>query len=389
MSKLFNDVLPGELIKLASWNDVLHTLNSFDDRLTALEALGVSGGGVTITGIFPSTVHIGDTVTILGRNFGVPSSNSINIDGTSVAQILAGSNDSQLIVTIPNLQGIPQAGKFVTLAVANPKGSASLTFLLLQGQSVIPTGTLQVNLSPKPVSPADAVIAAGKPYTFTFTVTAITSMDETYTVVPAVQPGWTAVLVDGGGNVISPAEVRIAKGDPPNGTSQDILIRVSSPVGAANGTASSLTVTVTAKHNSTVTNVGSTPTPITVNSPPPGGQDQVVVSFDSVFSPGSGNAAAVKIPPTNAQVRVDFKANIKDTGSAVTYNIAAPQIQPASALWTVQLKSPAQITHTGSQLFSVALSAQPTAPAANLVISVSSASGTPVAGQVSLPIIAG
>jgi hypothetical protein len=388
MSKLFNDVLPGELIKSNAWNDVLHTLSSFDDRLSALEAQGVIGGGVSITGIFPSTVHIGDTVTILGRSFGVPSSNSINIDGTSVTQILAGSNDSQLIVTIPNVQGIPQAGKFVTLSVANPKGSATLTFLLLQGQPTIPTGTLQVNLSPKPVSPPDAVIAAGKPYIFTFTVTAITSMDETYTVVPTVQPGWTAALVDGGGNAIIPAEVQIAKGDPPNGTSQDILIQVTSPSGAPNGTASPLTVAVTAKHNPAVTNVGSTPTPITVNSAPPGGQDQVVVSFGSIFAPGSGNAAGIKVPSTNAQVRVDFKATIKDTGTAVTYNIAAPQIQPASGLWTAQLKSPSQITQTGSQLFSIALAAQPGAPAANVVISVSSASGPPVTGQVSLPISA-
>jgi len=390
MSKLFNDIQPGDLIMSSFWNQVLHALNAFDDRITALEAIGSTGGGIAISGMFPpSPVHIGDTVTILGRGFGVPSSNSVNIDGTPVTQLLAGSNDSQLIIKIPNLQGIPQAGKFVTLTVANPKGAPTLTFLLLQGQPTIPSGTLQVNLSPTKVSPPDPLIIAGKPYIFTFTVTAITSMDEVYTVTPTVSSGWTAALVDGSGSAITPSEVSILKGDPPNGISQDIRIMVTSPLGAANGVASPLTVTITAKHNASLTNFGSTPTPVTVGNPPPGGQDQVIVSFDSVFSPGTATGGTVKVPPTNSQVRVDFKATIKDIGTPVTYNIAAPTIQPPSALWNAQLKSAAQITTPGSHLFSIALSAQPGAPAANLVVSVSSTGGQIVTGQVSQPIIAG
>ncbi|MGZ4828126.1 MAG: hypothetical protein ACXV5J_03400 [Candidatus Angelobacter sp.] len=390
MSKLFNDIQPGDLIMSSFWNQVLHALNSFDDRISALEAIGSTGGGLTISGIFPpSPVHIGDTVTILGRGFGVPSSNSVNIDGTPVGTLLAGSNDSQLILKIPNLQGIPQAGKFVTLTVANPSGSATLTFLLLQGQPTIPTGTLQVNMSPTKVSPPDPLILAGKPYIFTFTVTAITSMDEVYTVTPSVSSGWTAALVDGSGNAITPSEVSIPKGDPPNGISQDIRIMVASPLGAGNGVSSPVTVTVTAKHNSSVTNFGSSPTPMTVGSPPPGGQDQVIVSFDSIFAPGTQSAGTIKIPPTNNQIRVDFKATIKDIGTPVTYNIAAPTIQPPSALWTAQLKSAAQINTPGSHTFSIALAAQPNAPAANVVVSVSSTSGQIVTGQVSQPIIAG
>jgi hypothetical protein len=390
MSKLFNDIQPGDLIMSSFWNQILHALNSFDDRISALEAVSSSGGALTISGIFPSTPpHIGDTITILGHGFGVPSSNSVNIDGTPISQLLAGSNDSQLIIKIPNLQGIPQAGKFVTLTVANPKGSANITFLLLQGQPTTPTGSLQINQSPIKVSPADPLAIAGKPYTFTFTVTAITSMDELYTVTPTVNAGWTAVLVDNGGTPIVPSEVAIPKGDPPNGIAQDIRIMVTSPAGAANGTSSPITITVTAKHNASLTGSGSSSAPLTINSPLPGGQDQVIVSFDSVFAPGSLTGGTVKIPPTNSQVRVDFKATIKDIGSAVTYNIAAPTIQPPSALWTAQLKSAAQITTPGSHLFSIALSAQPGAPAANLVVSVSSTTGQIVTGQVSQPIIAG
>jgi hypothetical protein len=390
MSKLFNDIQPGDLIMSSFWNQVLHALNSFDDRISALETIGSTGGGLTISGMFPpSPVHIGDTVTVLGRGFGVPSSNSVNIDGTPVGNLQAGSNDSQLIIKIPNLQGIPQAGKFVTLTVANPSGSATLTFLLLQGQPTIPTGTLQVNMSPTKVSPPDPLIIAGKPYFFTFTVTAITSMDEVYTVTPSVSAGWTAALVDGSGNAITPSEVSILKGDPPNGISQDIRIMVTSPLAAGNGVSSPVTVTVTAKHNSSVTNFGSSPTPMTVGSPPPGGQDQVIVSFDSIFAPGTQSAGTLKIPPTNNQIRVDFKATIKDIGSAVTYNIAAPTIQPPSALWTAQLKSAAQITTPGLHTFSIALAAQPGAPAASVMVSVSSTTGQIVTGQVSQPIIAG
>jgi hypothetical protein len=164
---------------------------------------------------------------------------------------------------------------------------------------------------------------------------------------------------------------------------------VTSPLAAGNGVSSPVTVTVTAKHNSSVTNFGSSPTPMTVGSPPPGGQDQVIVSFDSIFAPGTQSAGTLKIPPTNNQIRVDFKATIKDIGSAVTYNIAAPTIQPPSALWTAQLKSAAQITTPGLHTFSIALAAQPGAPAASVVVSVSSTSGQIVTGQVSQPIIAG
>jgi len=388
MSKLFNDIQPGDLIMSTFWNQVLHALNSFDDRINALEALSATGGGLAISGMFPPPFHIGDTVTVLGRGFGVPSSNSLNIDGTPVA-VLAGSSGSQLVIKIPNLQGIPQAGKFVTLTVANPGGSATLTFLLLQGQPTIPTGSLQVSLSPVAVSPPDPLIIAGKTYIFTFAVTAITSLDETYTVAPTVGSGWTAVLVDSGGATVTPSEVLIPKGDPPNGTVQNIRIAVTSPLGAGNGVSSPLTVTLTAKHNATLTNFGGSPTPVTIGSPPPGGQDQVVVSFNQVFAPGSSAGGTIKIPPSNTQVRVDFTAKIKDIGTPVTYNIAAPVIQPSSALWAAQLKSPAQINQTGSNLFSIALSAQPSAPAANLVVSVSSTSGQVVTGQVSLPIIAG
>jgi hypothetical protein len=306
-----------------------------------------------------------------------------------VSQLLAGSNDTQLIIKIPNLQGIPQAGKFVTLTVANPRGSATLTFLLLQGQPTTPTGSLQINQSPTKVSPADPLAVAGKPYTFTFTVTAITSMDEVYTVTPTVNTGWTAVLVDNSGTPIVPSEVAIPKGDPPNGIAQDIRIMVTSPAGAANGASSPVTITVTAKHNASLTGSGSSSAPLTINSPLPGGQDQVVVSFGSVFAPGSLTAGTVKIPSTNSQVRVDFTATIKDIGTPVTYTIAAPTIQPPSALWTAQLKSAAQISTPGSHLFSIALSAQPGAPAANVVISVSSTSGQIVTSQVSQPIIAG
>jgi hypothetical protein len=208
-------------------------------------------------------------------------------------------------------------------------------------------------------------------------------------VTPSVSAGWTAALVDGSGNAITPSEVSILKGDPPNGIAQDIRIMVTSPLGAANGVSSPVTVTVTAKHNSSVTNFGSSPTPMTVGSPPPGGQDQVIVSFDSIFAPGTQSAGTLKIPPTNNQIRVDFKATIKDIGSAVTYNIAAPTIQPPSALWTAQLKSAAQITTPGLHTFSIALAAQPGAPAASVVVSVSSTSGQIVTGQVSQPIIAG
>ncbi len=392
MAKLFNDVNRGDLITADLWNQVLDTLNTFDARLTALEAAGTGGGALTITGIYPpSALHVGDTISILGKNFGLPSSNAVTIDGTSAGAPLAGSNDTQLIIKIPNLQGIPASGKFVTLTVGNPNGFATITFTVLPAQSVTPTGQLFVNMSSTPVSPADATIAAGKSYIFTFAVTAITSMDETYTVSPVPgQASWQAVAVDDQGNTLSPQEVLIPQGDPPNGVQKDVRVMVTIPGGQAIGTSSTLALTVTSKRNAALTAFGNTPSPIVVGSPPPGGQDQIILSFNKVFAPGSQSGNSIKVPPTNAQVRVDFTAILKNPG---TYTVANPTVQnDPNNLWKAQLMSSKTMkptTSNSNNLITIALSAQPGAPSANLVISVTSAGSPAVTAQFTQPILAG
>jgi hypothetical protein len=393
MANLFNDVQPGDLITSSFWNQVLQTLNSFNDRITALESGSAGGGALTISGIYPSgSISVGDTISILGKNFGLPSSDSVNINGTSVGQPLAGSNNTQLIIKIPNLPSIPQAGQFVTLTVSNTSGFATISFLLLPGQSVLPTGTLYVNFGSTPVSPPDPLVAAGKSYIFTFTVIAITSLNETYTLTPTLsQATWSAVVVDNSGNPVSPSQVLIPQGNPPNGTTQNVRVMVTIPAGAATGASSSLNLSVTSKLNPTVlTKSGSLSSSITVGSPPPGGQDEILVSYNTVFAPGSASGGVVTIPPTSAKVRVDFTALIQNAGD---YTIAAPVVQgDPTNLWTAQLQVPQALTPTtanSNNLVTISLAAQPGAPAATLVMAVSSNASPSVIGAFSQSIVAG
>jgi hypothetical protein len=386
MANLFDDVRPGDLIKASVWNQVIHVIQSHEARIAALESETISGGGeVTIKNISPSPAHVGDTLTITGTNFGLPTSNTVTIAGTRVTQFLPGSGDTQLIVTIPNVQGVPQNGQQVTLLVGNPNGSAPpFIFTLLPAQTTIPTGELFVNLTQ---APSDAQLVAGKTYNFIFTVTAITSKDETYALAPSVDVGWPVTALD---NQNKPTtQLFIAQGNPPNGTKQTVTVQVTIPNGTATNTIGQLSLLITSMNNPQQLFKGSGNIPITVGSAAPPATDKIILSFNKVQAGGTFTNGTVNIPANNIQVEVDFTALIKDPGK---YHIDLKVQGDPQKKWTPQLGGSSTLqtfTTNTNNLIMTGLSAAPGAQDAQFVLTVSSSDSPPAIAQFSQPIHAG
>jgi hypothetical protein len=379
-----DQVRPGELITAELINQILAELESLQVRVTKLEAGGVVVNPtqpVVIKGLQPSgSVPLQSPLTILGRNFGETSSNVVTIDGVQVTQIKSGT-DTQLVVDVPLIAGVPDAGKTVILTVSNPRGFAQTSLVIVPAVQTTPTGSLFVTLSQ---SPTDPQLLAGQSYTFVFSVKAFSNMDETYTLTPGVSTGWTATVVDQSNNPITPAEVRIPKSDPPTGTTTDVRVRVTIPAGTPSATTAQVSLAAASKRNPAGFNKNSGGDPITVGQPPPPPQ-RITVSFNAVLGTPTTSRDAnnvLVIPVTGTVYRVDFSALIPDAG---TYNLV---LTPPGGQWTAQIQGATSITATPNlnRLVSTSLTAQAGATPANLILRVTKTDDPTVFGQFSQPV---
>jgi hypothetical protein len=377
-------------------NRIVDKLTSLETRVGMLEAVGPEGEAVVITGLLPSgPVGIGSEFRVSGRNFGLPSTNVVTLDNIQVTQFKSGSSDTQLIFDIPNLQGVTQQGKVVTLTVSNPVGFASTSLVVVPAVPTTPSGSLFVTLKQPP---ADPQLLAGQSYVFVFAVQAITNMEEAYTLAPQVSTGWPAQIVDQNGINISPAEITIPKSDPPDGTTRDVRVRLTIPSGAGNGATAQLKLVVASKRNPlalTKTSGGDT---VTVGAPPPPPQ-KIVVSFSNVLSPNGVTPAfrneqgVVVIPVAGTQYRADFSVLIEEVDAGASaqnptkFNLA---LNPApGADWTASIAGATVIDAAAphqNRLVMVALSGAAGATPSNLTLKVTKANDATVFGQFSQPI---
>jgi hypothetical protein len=263
----FNPVKSGDLITASYFNQIL---GSFDVRISTLEAAsGISGGQMVITGLSPSgPLHMGDQLTVMGQNFGLPSQVVVTIDGARVdgSNFLAGSGNNVLIFQIPAVQGVPPQGRLVTLVVSNPTSAAQFPFTLFPFAVTIPTGQLFVNMTS---APAVGTITAGNSYVFIFTVTADTSLADSYSLAASLDAsskaaGWTAVPVDPT-SVNTMNQVPIPQGQ---NTTTQVGVKVTVPAAAAVGATAQVSLSVTSMLNPVGLN-GSGSTSISVGSAPP------------------------------------------------------------------------------------------------------------------------
>jgi IPT/TIG domain-containing protein len=96
-------VKAGDLITATYVNSIVDALNSLQEQIDAIDVSAPSTGSKpVITNVDPSPVPLASTMTIHGHNFAVPASlNTVTVDGTPLNDFPAGSNDQNLLVSVP------------------------------------------------------------------------------------------------------------------------------------------------------------------------------------------------------------------------------------------------------------------------------------------------
>jgi IPT/TIG domain len=307
---------PGDLITANLMKQFVDALTALDVRIKALEDASPGTGGTLHISSIDSDVILGGTLTIRGVNFGLPTDNVVTFDsGNGVVPSAAdGSNDQLIVVKVPLLP-LTTDGQLVTVTVSNNRtGQDSRQVSMHQPAATKPTGSLSVGGGAGPAGN----ITAGGSYVFSFNLTVITTLDETFTLQPSipVAPGgdtpWQAVMVaDATGTTQLPTvpgstptlwQMRIPKtGATPVTVPAFMKVTIPSPTSISDAF---VALTVKSLNNSAgFTGGGSPQVKFTVGSALPANQ---TIQFGSAIATGgsvSGNTATFTVPtPVNAGV---------------------------------------------------------------------------------------
>lgn len=373
MSTQITKVKPGDLIKAEYWNTLVDELEALDARLASLEESAPGGGPPLIKSLDPSgSLTMGDTLRIIGNNLGTSTLVSVTIANNPVTNFLSGSGESILIIKIPPILGIPDAGQDVDLVVTNTKGSDSARFKLLPGETTVLSATLTVTNT---AVPQTEIKADGSSYDYTFTISAVSSLDEVYDLNPTIdRSGWDVAAIKDGAEI---TELKIQKSQPSPST-RDVIVRVTIPSGATGtgnlrlGLASQKFPTVTGTSSIVPITIGSTPGPVST---------AITFATPSVI-PGANFVNGEVLVSTTAKVTYRITATLADPGN---YVINSPQVlNDSGGLWTAVAKND-PMTFTTSQkdetkIVIVDLTAKALAPTTSLVIKITKA-GTTVSGE--------
>ncbi len=144
MATILDTVRPGDVISSDLLNRIIGLLNEHDALLSG------GGGGspsvTLITGFSPQLQqNVGRNLTIFG-NFDFPlATNALSIDSVPIspAAFLAGSNNLQLIVTVPTTISVPPATtRPVQVRIVNSKGTDQRAFTLLPEVPGLPSPSI-------------------------------------------------------------------------------------------------------------------------------------------------------------------------------------------------------------------------------------------------------
>jgi hypothetical protein len=381
----FNPVNPGDLITANYFNQIF---TAFDKRISALEAaIGSSSGAMVITGLSPSgPLHMGDQVTVLGQNFGLPSQVIVTIDGATVSgtSFLAGSGNNALIFNIPPVQGVPPQGQLVTLAVSNPTSSATYQFILLPYVLTIPTGQLFVSMTG---APGVASITAGNSYIFVFTITSSTSLTDAYTLAASLDSAsaaalWTvATVVPSGAQMGNPLnQVTIQNGQ---NITTTVGVKVTIPATPVVSSAQ-VTLTVTSKTNPTgLFGSGATSVPASGNPPPPNAISITIAAVTANLAGATFTGTSITLPHGSTSAVVALQALCPNADS---YACTGPTFGAAGWAGSI-VKPPSPFTTTAanqSVVIQIQVTGIPAGPASTaLGFKVNSTTQATVVGQIS------
>lgn len=337
-------VLPGDLIT-ADWaNGVVDELNSLAAQLAALGSPPQgqpAAGAPVLTGRTPSgDVHVNDQLTLLGKNFSPLSSARINIGGVVVTQFLAGSSDTQLRFSVPNVPPGP-----VGITVSTPQGTSSNMLSANVLAAVQPQGG-QVHIAPANDPQHPPTPQANHPLQLQWTVSSDTLAADTYAFrvdFADVQPPdqtWTATL--------NTTQQTIQPGTP-----FTVVATVQVP---ASGSAS-VTLTATSTTDATRTRT-SDPLPLAVGSTSPTSDPRIALSvvdpqpdFDAHGNPSNAtlireNGRPVILVAKSVDSFVQIQVHFADTTATppVSYRFFAEVADTTH--WTAGAASPATLVQT-------------------------------------------
>jgi hypothetical protein len=381
MAKLFSDIRPGDLITASFMNQVLAEIQNLHDQLDQLAA-GGPGGPPVINSISPGPLHVGDTITILGQNFGPLSSTVVAFAGTTVPQFEAGSGDSVLVVKIPTLF-VSNQGTPTTLSITNPRGSVSTSINIFPALPTVPDGTLLLSLAAK--SPAGNFVG-NQSFNLTFRVKATLNMDEKFDVLSSVDVGWPAVFTDPTfTNPVVPSQVTIQKGaSSATPVTVDIPIKLSIPNNPV--AAGQLTLTVKSQRNPSKL-FQSFVLPVPIGSAPVV-SDKISPSVAFVGTNANWDGTTVLVPAGGQLVAVPFSVFLVDHGE---YVIKVPPLtnDPLN-LWNVKLFTASGVTTTQDNTtftgIAVTITALANAAPNSFILRVESKANPTIATELPVPI---
>jgi hypothetical protein len=222
MTTTFSRVRPGDLITTEEWNRVLDTIESFEDRIIALESSLIVGGDVIITQIVPAgtesdPIRPNKSLRIHGYNFRFSLGaqrvfiNDVRVDVYNVLE----SGDELLVITAPNFTGLPAAGQEMELRVENGTSTARRVVLVQPPEELL-IGDVDVlwrddvtpNPNPNPI-PANQMAAT---FRFIYWIRSRASSTANFTVNPTVSiADWQSnvQILDQAGMVIADRRIQL------------------------------------------------------------------------------------------------------------------------------------------------------------------------------------
>jgi hypothetical protein len=234
--QMADHVQPGDLFTADLWNSLVDQVSSLNTRVTALEQGGTgttTTGQLTITSVqFNNPLHVGDTVTVLGQNFGVPA---VTIeDGSTITPVpLQFGSDTQITFFVPPLANLTAPRAF-TLRVSNPSAGGNATRQITIGPPAVQlTGTVSVAW----VTASPTTVTAGSQEIFQFTATSGVAQSSgtvgpvTFDVAPSLTGITASVdLLDSTQTLVSSKQLSFSQNQ-----TQIFFLRITIPAGT-NGT---------------------------------------------------------------------------------------------------------------------------------------------------------
>lgn len=171
MAQRLNHVQPGDVITAEMWNLAVDTIN---EVLEAGQTSGIQIAALSPTGTTADPLRIGQLLQITGQNFGYWIGQSrVTFRGGPSGDInvlrenmLNGSSDTRLLLIVPPIPNIPQAGMSMTLEVSNGVATDTRTAFVvpvvipLMGDMFVTWRAIILNPSPNPLQSQQSAVFA-------------------------------------------------------------------------------------------------------------------------------------------------------------------------------------------------------------------------------------